>query len=152
MRCERFEKHLGFVALVVLCLGLGIGVNTTLFSLFNAVLLKGPTARDPQRLVHIKPGNGDPVHYATTRISGLPAGFTDLAISDRTALHLSSADTVQSLRALQVSPNYFELFGVPWQRLAGRSPHPTRDSGSRSSTTDSRVANSPGVKRSSGGC
>jgi predicted permease len=106
------RKTPGLVALVVLCLGLGIGVNTTLFSLFNTVLLKEPTARDPERLVHIEPGNGDQISYPNYKDLGLPAGFTGLAINARTALNLSSADTVQSLRALQVSPNYFELLGV----------------------------------------
>jgi predicted permease len=106
------RKTPGLVALVVLCLGLGIGVNTTLFSVFNAMLLKEPTAREPERLVQIEPGNGDQISYLNYTDLGRPAGFTDLAISNRTALNLSSGDTLQSVSALQVSANFFELLGV----------------------------------------
>ena len=106
------RKTPGLVALVVLCLGLGIGVNTTLFSLFNAVLLRGPSARAPERLVQIEPGNGDQISYLNYQDLGRPAGFADLAISRRTALNLSSANTIRSVSALQVSANFFELLGV----------------------------------------
>jgi putative ABC transport system permease protein len=110
------RKTPGLVALVVLCLGLGIGVNTTLFSLFNAVLLRGPSAREPERLVQIEPGNGDQISYLNYQDLGRPAGFADLAISRRTALNFSSGSTLQSVSALQVSANFFELLGVGTSR------------------------------------
>ena len=44
----------GFTAVAVLMLALGIGVNTTVFSWLNAVLLSPiPGARDPHRIVQV---------------------------------------------------------------------------------------------------
>ena len=106
------RKTPGLVALVVLCLGVGIGVNTTLFSLFNSLLLKEPTAHEPERLVQIEPGNGDRISYLNYKDLGPLSGFADFAISRRTALNLSRGDTPQRVSALQVSGNFFELLGV----------------------------------------
>jgi hypothetical protein len=51
------------VFVTVTCLALAIGVNTTLFSVFNAIVLQEPTAREPDRLVRIEPGNGNQISY-----------------------------------------------------------------------------------------
>ena len=139
------RKTPGLVALVVLCLGLGIGVNTTLFSLFNSLLLKEPTAHEPERLVHIEPGNGDQISYLNYKDLGHLSGFADLAISRRTALNLSRGDTPQRVSALQVSGNFFALHGVNASR--GRTftalDTPGRVRGSPFSTHDSPADCSP---------
>jgi putative ABC transport system permease protein len=120
------RKSPGLVAVVVLCLGLGIGVNTTIFSLFNAALLTPPTGRDPDRLVQIEPGNSDQISYPNYTDLGRPAGFEDLALSGRVTLNLRSGDSLRSLTGLQVSANYFELLGVSAWR--GRTFSATEES------------------------
>ena len=43
----------GFAIVAILCLGFGIGVNTTIFSIVDGVLLKPFPYADPERLVSI---------------------------------------------------------------------------------------------------
>ena len=45
----------GVLVVLVACLSVGIGVNTTLFTLFDSAVLQGATAREPGRLVQIEP-------------------------------------------------------------------------------------------------
>lgn len=48
-----FAKNPGFAAVVVLTLGLGIGVTTSVFSIFNGVLLKPLAYPNPHELVRV---------------------------------------------------------------------------------------------------
>lgn len=80
----------GVLAVLVLCLGLG--VNTTLFTLFNVTVLQGPTARDASRLVQIEPGNGDQISY--------PRGGRDRRLSTLFLRYLR-ASLVRFLRVLR---------------------------------------------------
>jgi predicted permease len=46
-------KHASFTAIAILALGLGIGVNTAIFTVYRAFLLRGIDARDNRQMVNI---------------------------------------------------------------------------------------------------
>lgn len=50
---RRLRRAPGFTAVVVLTLGLGVGVNTAIFSVLNAVLFEDLPYEDPDQLVRL---------------------------------------------------------------------------------------------------
>jgi putative ABC transport system permease protein len=52
-------KRPGFTAVAVITLMLAIGVNTTIFSVVNAVLLRALPFHDPEHLVSVQQSAGD---------------------------------------------------------------------------------------------
>src|SRR5262245_6273122 len=67
----------GFALLVILILGLGVGVNTVMFSVVNAVVLRPLPFATPDRLVrvwHVPPAAQFP---GATRFSVSPANYLD---------------------------------------------------------------------------
>lgn len=87
-------KSPGFTITCVLILGFGIGLNTAIFSLINAVILKPLPYPNPERLVRVsQPYQNNPswgfdypdfVDTVATQHS-----FESLAVSDREFLDLS---------------------------------------------------------------
>jgi hypothetical protein len=56
----------GFFAVAVLSLGLGVGVNTAMFSLVDALLFRPIPVQDPGTLVDLFSTGGDGDQYATS--------------------------------------------------------------------------------------
>ncbi|HWF46878.1 MAG TPA: ABC transporter permease, partial [Bryobacteraceae bacterium] len=133
------------VAVAVLSLALGIGANTAIFTLINAVMLQSLPVRDPGRLILFYDGFATGVYSGGNLQSNefsypfwqyLKAhhdSFESLSAfrqgNDTVILHVAgSTDTGPSEQATVhlVSGNYFDVLGV--QAAAGRVLTPSDDS------------------------
>jgi predicted permease len=111
----------GFTAAAVLSLALGIGINTAVFSLINAVLLRTLPVKNPERLVVFNHRNDisypmyEDLREGNTVLSGLLCRFTIPA-------SMSTAGQTDRISAELVSGNYFQVLGV--EPLIGRTITP----------------------------
>jgi putative ABC transport system permease protein len=122
-------RNPGFTAVAVITLALGIGANTAIFSVVNAVLLKPLPYADPDRLAVIwvtepsAPGglfpNTGPDFRDWQAMNHSFEGMS--AITGDRATLTGSGEPLQ-LRGLSVSPNTFQLLGA--QPQLGRSFSP----------------------------
>ncbi|HET8547651.1 MAG TPA: ABC transporter permease [Bryobacteraceae bacterium] len=55
--CDALRNSRGVAALIVVTLALGIGANTTIFTITNALILRSLPVRDPAQLLRIRLGN-----------------------------------------------------------------------------------------------
>jgi putative ABC transport system permease protein len=111
-------KNPGFTAVAVVALALGIGANTTIFSAFNALLLKPFSFPDPDSLVVV----WERPPKTSTRNSVAPANFisvreqntvfSHLAIYNNNSLNLTEGDKPERLEVAVVSPSLFDALGV----------------------------------------
>ena len=107
----------GFTAIAVLSLALGIGANTSIFTIINAVMLRSLPVEDPTRLVQIKKGgNGFLTNPIWEQIRDRQQAFAGvLAYSqDRRGDRFDLADGGQSqfAQGLWVSGDFFRVLGV----------------------------------------
>jgi putative ABC transport system permease protein len=109
-------KRPGLVVAATLSLGLGIGANTAIFSLVDAVLLRALPVRDPETLVMVNRNWTNPIWEEVQRRA---ATFFDGAVAwsdDR--FDLSSGGQTDSVDGLFVSGTFFDTLGV--QPVLGR--------------------------------
>jgi len=111
-------KRPGFTTVAVIALALGIGANTAIFSLINAVLLKPLPFAEPDRLVWMW-GN---IRNGGNRASVSPLDFLDYRRQNRTfeqfaamlpvPLNLTGTGEPERLTGAGVTGNYFQALGV----------------------------------------
>jgi putative ABC transport system permease protein len=110
------RKRPTFAAAVVLTLALGIGANTAIFSLCNAVLLKPLPYAEPDRLVTLwEQANGSlgtvaPANFADWRHQA--RSFSAVAAIASSSLVLTGSGEPARLSAGTVSWNFFALLGI----------------------------------------
>jgi macrolide transport system ATP-binding/permease protein len=118
MRTMRREPAFTLTALVAL--GSAIGINTSLFTMFNALALKPWTVRDPARVVtlhYFTPDGGRDLGIAEYRYLQQNAhSFTGL-VAMRNGEQVKLDD--RPLQLTYVSGNYFQVLGVEPERGRG---------------------------------
>jgi len=137
-------KHPAFTAVAVLTLALGVGANTALFSVVDAVLLKKLPVKDPDRLVLFKASwNGEKFGVggfngtnSINRATGLTTGgsfpiqtlqrlrqepgvLSDVFAFSPMDLNFNAGGHAEVVSAQVVSGNYYSALGVP--AAAGRT-------------------------------
>jgi predicted permease len=122
------RRNAGFTAVIVAALALGIGANTAIFTLIDAVIVRSLPVSDPEQLVAI----GDPARVSSmsqgsprTDLMSTPLfndirrqsrSFSGVLASGRTgrldARVADSAGELEHPRGRFISANYFRLLGV----------------------------------------
>jgi putative ABC transport system permease protein len=116
----------GFTLLAIVTLALGIGANTAIFSVVNAVLLNPLAYRDPGRLVtllHSGAAPAAPANYIDWRDQS--RSFDAMAAAQYWSPNLTGVDSPEHLTGLQVTQNMFPLLGIA--PLLGRTFLPGED-------------------------
>src|SRR5215208_2372534 len=123
-------RHPAFTAVAIITLMLAIGVNTTIFSVVNAVLLKALPFRDPQQLVsvHSAPSAGGLPGIAAYQYIAWKernTTFDDLAAFTDNNFNLTGNGEPERISCAQVTASLFTTLGV--QPVRGRFFLPEED-------------------------
>ena len=137
---RQYRKSLGFTAVAVVTLALGIGANTAIFSVVNGVLLRPLAFKDPDRLVrvwHVPPPKSFP---GMTTFSVSAANYLDWErqnhVFERMAIYtyhgftLTGGDKPEQVDACAATSGFFATLGM--QPVLGRVFTPEEDQPGRS--------------------
>ena len=109
-------KSRGFTLVACLSLAVGIGATTAAFSVWDAVLLRPLSVRDPDGLVLITTRNAWSLramsHPSFTYLRDRSSALEGLAAFRSAPVNISSASHTERVTGMLVSGNYFDLLGV----------------------------------------
>jgi putative ABC transport system permease protein len=119
----------GFAVVAIVTLALGIGANTAIFSVLNAVLLRPLPYADPARLVLIgelgSNGAGNVGYTTFLDWRDRSHGFEDMALVRSWTGTLVANGEPERVPAMRVSSNFFRLLGM--RPALGRDFRPEED-------------------------
>src|SRR5213082_3383368 len=112
-------KNRAFTAIAVLALALGIGANSAIFSVVNAILLRPLPYKNPEQLVMVWE---EATHFGFPKNTPSPANFLDwrrqstvftgMAATAQRSYNLIGAGEPERLDGRRVSANLFDVLGV----------------------------------------
>jgi len=112
----------GFATIAVLSLALGIGANTAIFGVYEAVMLRLLPVRDPGSLVFVQiagqTGHDGPPYPLFELIRDRADSFEETAAFSPSDMELTMDRGREMARGLWVSGNFYEMLGV--RPLMGR--------------------------------
>jgi putative ABC transport system permease protein len=119
-------KHRMVTCVAVLALGLGIGANTAIFSIINAVVLRPLPYGDPERLVTVLHEGSNPVAPANYfDLAAQSQSFEGIAAAQYWEPNLTGRDQPEHLRGLKLTAQMFQVLGV--SPALGRTFNPDED-------------------------
>jgi putative ABC transport system permease protein len=125
-------KTPGFTVVALLTLALGIGANTAIFSIVNAIVFRPLPYANPDRLVGVwvkdlrKSGSQYPTSYPTIRDwQSQTRQLSGIASYAFNRFHVTGAEGVDETRGVFVSTNFFDVMGVT--PVYGRALQPSDD-------------------------
>lgn len=108
----------GFAAVAIGSLALGIGLNVTIFSVVNGVLLRGQPVAEPDRLVEIYSGISQDYPQLTSSypdvqdMASAAEAFSGVAASSYVRGILSATGRGSLITGETITANYFDVLGV----------------------------------------
>ena len=110
-----FKNAPVFAAVIIVSLGLGIGANTSIFSLLNTVLLKTLPVREPDQLVRLNQRDSlmswtNPIWE---QIRDNQKALDGVFAYGTTRLNLAEGGETQFVQGILASGGFFEVLGVP---------------------------------------
>jgi predicted permease len=118
-------KSPGFTLIAMLALGLGIGANTAIFSVFNGMLWRPLPVRDPQQIVFLASKSQDagypnPLSYPDVQdYRKLNAVFSGIVAYTPNPVNFGAQGRPERAWAEMVSGNYFSMLGL--EAVRGRT-------------------------------
>jgi len=115
---RQLRRNPGFTIVAVLTLALGIGANTAMFSVVDAVLLRPLPYPEPQQIVQISllyRGQPRSIGFSARQFDFWKSHlepFQELAATTEVGFSLGGVSRPERVRALRVSSGYFHLLGV----------------------------------------
>src|SRR5882724_3001646 len=131
---RQLRKSPGFSALAIITLAIGIGLNTSIFSLVNDLFLRGLPFKEPSRVVHLFGGDKSrdivDIGVSTPRFQHFRDGqtvFDGLAAENFFLFTLTGVGDPVQVFGGRLTANYFEMLGV--RPILGRNFLPEEQEG-----------------------